>query len=326
MRSYATFVYIYDAEGSPIGLKTRESGYAEGVWDTFWYEKNLQGDVVAVYSNSGTKLISYKYDAWGNILSKTSHNGGSSTRAWLNPILYRGYYYDSDISLYVLGTRYYDPATGRFINADNYISTGQGLLGNNMFAYCKNNPLMYIDNNGELPWHILIGGVVGSVIGAASAAVSGGDVFDVVLGAVSGFAGGALTASGVGIVGQVLGSASISMASNALSQVKNIVEDDTNEVKFSVEDMVFDGVVSGIFAYKGGNGASHGNTAGINASWKQLFKKGLSDFSAIKYFYKNAHNSNKEFVLTSLRKSTLLNMYGTISITIKNEVKEVFGW
>ena len=45
--------------------------------------------------------------------------------------------------------RYYDPAIGRFINADAYISTG-GLLGFNMFAYCKNNPVNLTDKSGEL--------------------------------------------------------------------------------------------------------------------------------------------------------------------------------
>ena len=169
VRSYATFVYIYDAEGSPIGLKTREHSYAEGVWDIFWYEKNLQGDVVALYNNSGTKLISYTYDAWGNILSKTSHNGGSSTRAWLNPILYRGYYYDSDISLYVLGTRYYDPAIGRFINADSVMSGASGSLqGNNLYAYCFNNPVMLTDEDGNWPSWNDIKIILGNIFGASA--------------------------------------------------------------------------------------------------------------------------------------------------------------
>ena len=65
-----------------------------------------------------------------------------------NPFTYRGYYYDYDLELYYLQTRYYDPVVGRFINADSYVSTGQGLIGNNMFAYCNNNPVMYVDPTG----------------------------------------------------------------------------------------------------------------------------------------------------------------------------------
>ena len=87
-------------------------------WDVFWYEKNLQGDVVAVYNEAGTKLISYTYDAFGQTMSM-QYNGGYSTAAYNNPFRYRGYYYDRDIELYYLNSRYYDSYTGRFISADN---------------------------------------------------------------------------------------------------------------------------------------------------------------------------------------------------------------
>ena len=66
-----------------------------------------------------------------------------------NPIRYRGYYYDTESGLYYLNSRYYDPVTGRFVNADGYVSTGQDITGFNMFAYCGNNPVMYKDDSGE---------------------------------------------------------------------------------------------------------------------------------------------------------------------------------
>ena len=68
----------------------------------------------------------------------------------VNPIRYRGYYYDTESGLYYLKSRYYDPVTCRFINADGYISTGQGLLSTNMFAYCGNNPVNHTDSSGML--------------------------------------------------------------------------------------------------------------------------------------------------------------------------------
>ena len=112
------------------------------------YEKNAFGDIIAVYTDAGVKQISYVYDAWGNFTT-TYHNGAtSSSIAAKNPYKYRGYYYDSEIGLYYLKTRYYDPNVGRFINADGYISTGQGLIGYNMYAYCNNNPIMYVDPQG----------------------------------------------------------------------------------------------------------------------------------------------------------------------------------
>ncbi len=162
-----TIVFIYDASGSPIGMRYRSASFASEVWKTYWYEKNLQGDIVAIYSNDGVKLISYIYDAWGSFTT-TYHNGGASTAAAKNPFKYRGYYYDSDLGLYYLRSRYYDPVTGRFINADGYVSTGQGLIGHNMYAYCNNNPIMYVDFMGEFPWLILgimfVGAVAGGVL------------------------------------------------------------------------------------------------------------------------------------------------------------------
>ncbi len=62
--------------------------------------------------------------------------------ATMNPIRYRGYYYDTHTGLYYLQSRYYDPEMGRFISPDCYVSTGQGLLGNNMYIYCNNNPVV----------------------------------------------------------------------------------------------------------------------------------------------------------------------------------------
>ena len=90
----------------------------------------------------------YTYDAWGNVTT-TYHNGGSSTPARFNPFKYRGYYHDSELGFYYLNSRYYDPAIGRFISADGYVSTGTGLIGYNMFAYCNNDPITFADFSGE---------------------------------------------------------------------------------------------------------------------------------------------------------------------------------
>jgi RHS repeat-associated protein len=96
------------------------------------------------YNENGTKLVPYTYDAWGN----ATVSGNTSLPANKNPFRYRGYYYDADLGLYYLNSRYYDSNTGRFISADGYVSTGQGLIGNNMYAYCNNNPVMNVDPNG----------------------------------------------------------------------------------------------------------------------------------------------------------------------------------
>ena len=141
-------IYLYDNIGSPVGMMYRTNKYAADTYDYFLFEKNLQGDIVAVYNSSGTKLLSYTYDAWGNC----TVTGSTTTGAQYNPFRYRGYYYDSELGLYYLNTRYYDSATGRFINSDGEFSGIDGnLLGKNLFSYCFNNPVAYSDPMGNWP-------------------------------------------------------------------------------------------------------------------------------------------------------------------------------
>ena len=140
-------VYIYDASGSPIGMMYRTTSYDFEEWDVFWFEKNLQGDIVAVYDEDGTKVATYKYsDAWGNH-SVSYSNDGASTGAKYNPFRYRGYYYDSDLGMYYLQSRYYDANICRFINADSALYHSS--LGYNLFVYCENAPVGKIDITGQ---------------------------------------------------------------------------------------------------------------------------------------------------------------------------------
>ena len=174
-----TIFYVYDEMGSIAGMRYRTSNYAEGVFDEFLFEKNLQGDVVAIYNVSGIKLVSYTYDAWGKVTT-AYHNGGVSTGARYNPFRYRGYYYDDDTGLYYLNSRYYDPGTGRFINADIYINANGGLQGYNMFAYCNNNPVMYTDPNGDFA----IAGIIAIIVAVVAVAATANDIYQIARGNV----------------------------------------------------------------------------------------------------------------------------------------------
>ena len=141
----AKLYFVLDASGNPIEVSYRPEGSTTTKF--YYYVQNLQGDVIAlVDSANGNTVVTYTYDAWGNVLNV---DGALKTSLGvLNPFRYRGYVYDSETTLYYLQSRYYDPELGRFINADAFASTGQGILGNNMYAYCNNNPVIMIDYSG----------------------------------------------------------------------------------------------------------------------------------------------------------------------------------
>ena len=140
----AVLDFVYDESGKPFALKYSTNGTS---FQTYYYVLNLQGDVVKlIHYIPGfgyESVATYEYDAWGNILSS------SGRLAEINPLRYRGYYYDNETGFYYLQSRYYDPANRRFMNADSYQSTGQGFVGTNMFAYCNNNTPIYSDPTGH---------------------------------------------------------------------------------------------------------------------------------------------------------------------------------
>ena len=157
----AVLDFIYDESGRPFALKYSTDGTS---FETYYYVLNLQGDVVKLIQANGHVVAHYTYDAWGYILS----SGGNL--AEVNPLRYRGYYYDNETGFYYLQSRYYDPANRRFISADVYASTGQGFVGTNMFAYCVNNPVFLTDEDGNFAIAIGIGAAVEAICGGVAAA------------------------------------------------------------------------------------------------------------------------------------------------------------
>ena len=135
-----TIVFLYDGNGSLIGFKDKSTN------KDYFYLKNLQGDIVKIIDTNKTVVATYEYDDWGKLLVSED---SLTAVGKLNPFRYRSYYYDSESGFYYLNSRYYDPETGRFVNADAFVSTGQGLSGNNMFAYCNNNPINNLDASGR---------------------------------------------------------------------------------------------------------------------------------------------------------------------------------
>ena len=144
----------------------------------YYYIRNGQGDVIGLFDANGTIVARYTYDSWGNLLKITDGSGNDKTNdttfvGYKNPLRYRGYYYDSETKLYYLQSRYYSPEWGRFISADGYVSTGQGLTGTNMFAYCGNNPVMRTDPSGKFWGVIAVVGIIAIALSGCSSNESG---------------------------------------------------------------------------------------------------------------------------------------------------------
>ena len=158
--------YYYDSENNLIAMSDGthtlffyydENGNATSFslgGNMYFYVKNLQGDIINIVDENGSVVVRYDYDVLGKITAVK--NGSNQTitdpasLAFLNPLRYRGYVCDDETGLYYLQSRYYDPVTGRFLNADIYIDTGSGSpLSTNMFAYCENDMLYRIDGTGR---------------------------------------------------------------------------------------------------------------------------------------------------------------------------------
>ena len=141
-----TLFFYYDDSGNP-------TSFSDGT-NMYYYVKNIQGDIIKIVSSTGAVVANYAYNVWGELLSVKDSFGNSITDqtsiAFLNPLRYRGYVYDDETGLYYLQSRYYDPVTCRFINADLYFETKSGTpLSTNMFAYCENNAINKFDGNGK---------------------------------------------------------------------------------------------------------------------------------------------------------------------------------
>ena len=156
-----TLIPFYDLDGTVCGLKYNGTAY--------YFYKNLQGDVIAITNDTGATIARYTYDAWGKC-TVTSDTSGVGIAA-INPFRYRSYYYDAEIGLYYLQSRYYDPNVGRFINADeqNVLLVGSNGYIYNLFSYCNNEPVKFVDNNGRLGILAII-----AITGVIAAAVATG--------------------------------------------------------------------------------------------------------------------------------------------------------
>ena len=191
--------FSYDSSGSVVAVDySTDNG---STFNTYYYLRNAQNDIVKLIDSSGSTVVEYCYDSWGKLLSTSGSL--ASTLGKNNPFRYRGYVYDEETGFYYLRSRYYDPEVRRFISADVLLSTGQGVLGHNAYAYCLNSPIIRVDLDGDFGG-LILGAIVGAVVNAAvniastiaSNAIDGGNALkpaEIITAGLLGAAEGALS-------------------------------------------------------------------------------------------------------------------------------------
>ena len=155
--------YHYDEQNMLVGFSYGTNEY--------FYIRDITGNIIHIIDKYGNIKVTYKYDAYGKVVKEE----GNSELIEINSYLYKGYYYDKETSLYYCNSRYYDPEVKRFISIDDISYLDLETIGGiNLYSYCYNNPVNYIDPDGHAPkwWQsILIGVGVIAVAALVTAAI-----------------------------------------------------------------------------------------------------------------------------------------------------------
>jgi len=190
--------FVYDEAQMLVGFTYNNNEY--------FYDRTVTGEIRHIIDKNGHVYVSYEYDDWGMPTYKSDGTTIGNELLELNPFMYKGYFYDREIKMYYLKSRYYDPDLGRFINADAEVGSVGETMGMNLYAYCKCNPISFSDENGNWPsWatkvciglgviavcalltvaciatggaacvatSMLVGAIKGALIGAVTGAISG---------------------------------------------------------------------------------------------------------------------------------------------------------
>ena len=285
----------------------------------YFYLKNAQGDVTGLVNASGTQVVSYTYDPWGAPMS--TDGTMAATLGAANPLRYRGYVYDTETGLYYLSSRYYNPVWGRFINADDvsFLGVDGPLAGNNLFAYCNDNPVRYTDKTGyAFGVDDLIAAAVGAIVSVASQAVSdiiatafGGGKFSSLETYVGAALGGAIGGVASLYVGPHAGSAISAGMSTLIGQsLENITGTESRETTEIIMNSMIDFTMAGVLS-KATPIKVSGITAGRN-SMSAVYSSGLT---------KLANKTARRMSLNVFGKGITAGLTASVHITIFVAVK-----
>ena len=315
--------FVYDDGNQPFAMIYKHGQTTE----LYYYVLNAQGDVIALLNANGTLAASYNYGAWGNY-SVHGADGKKTTDATfighINPLRYRGYYYDRETRLYYLQSRYYDFANCRFINADTFATTdANGFLSANMFAYCENNPVMRTDPTGELTASIVgmaVGAGVGALVsGAAQIAsnVINGEAWNKDLGSsiLTGAASGLTTAISMNPAARVAVNAAISFAGSLYSEIT-----DDSKAGINWGKVACDTIIGG--ATGGKSGIGNGTTKYL-AHYERSTMRSLGSGSfklvrnSAKYSYRHIRSIIKKSYIKGIWRDFSIN---TVFSTTKGKI------
>ncbi len=138
--------YYYDENDNLFGFGLKENNLVTN----YYYIRDLNGVIIGMLDSNGNLVVEYCYDSFGNLL--TISGSLADTIGIENNMLYKGYYFDFDLQMYYLKSRFYVPEWGRFLNSDDPRLLGAYSIltqNRNLFAYCNNDPIQNIDENGQ---------------------------------------------------------------------------------------------------------------------------------------------------------------------------------
>ena len=247
--------YLYDETGM-IGFNYNYPN--ANVNKNYYYHRNLQGDVIAIYDVNRELIAEYLYDAWGNCQVVRAQDNNI---AYLNPIRYRGYYYDVETQLFYCNSRYYSPELCRWISPDSieYLDP-QSINGLNLYAYCGNDPVNRFDPTGHAFISVLVGLGIAALIGAGIGAASytAGQLIDYAItgdfewswggfigSTVGGAIGGAITFATAGIGGAFATMAGAFLSGAAMTSSTMIGENIAGDANHSLGDILISSLISG---------------------------------------------------------------------------------
>ena len=311
--------YLYDKEGIS-GFKVRLNGFNDGKFSYYQVTKDILGNIIRIDGSEG-KVFDAEYNAFGeiNIITDEPLAGVNNIycASSIFPFRYRGYFYDDSLGLYYLMSRYYDPETGRFISPDAIEYLDPSTIGGlNLYSYCNNNPVMYVDPSGTLFISFMIAALIGAITSASFSVfeqfLTTGNISwaQVGIAALFGAAAGGLAFTGLGgVIGQFSMQGSLSVLETIAASAAN---GELNDL--TAEQLAFSFATGGFFG-----------SIGVTKAAKELTRISQIEGSLVKVLRRNFVKKGFSGVKKAWSKKSAKYMNVFVKSTIKDDFKIQFA-